>query len=386
MASETQANYSCPICYEIFSDPVILSCSHSFCRTCWRRCWAEDIKHHCPVCKTRCFESEPPRNLALKNLCEDFLAERAQRASAGAEPLCSLHAEKFKLFCLDDQQPLCVVCMHSEKHRNHSIKPIDEAARDYKHGLQDSLEALRKKLEPFNDVKREFDQTGNYTELQAQDTERQIKDVFSKLQQFLQREERVRVDKLREEKQMYCERLKLTKTTSNTQVAALSATITATEEALRSEDLRFLQNYKTTAERVNQPLPDAPEPIPALLDTAKHLNNLTSVVLDKMKKEIVTSNFKVLQPTTNTEPLGYGSRYRETTDYCNTFSNASRNRLSLAQPTRSETPGPHHGGYGLGNRLGRAVSTQRLNTPFDPEPAPGLLKKKTKSCWSLAET
>ena len=176
MASQTQANYSCPICYEIFRDPVLLSCTHSFCEACWQRCWTEDRAHKCPVCRTRSWQSDPPRNLALKAVCEDFLAVRAQRASGGAEPLCFMHAETLKLFCLDDRQPVCVVCMHSEIHTNHSVRPIDEAARDYKCGLQYSLDDLREKLELFNDVKRNFDQTENDIELQNTDTERQIKE------------------------------------------------------------------------------------------------------------------------------------------------------------------------------------------------------------------
>uniref|UniRef100_A0A4W6CG05 RING-type domain-containing protein n=1 Tax=Lates calcarifer TaxID=8187 RepID=A0A4W6CG05_LATCA len=81
----------CLVCQDIFKDPVILSCSHSFCKDCLHSWWTENIFQECP-----------PSNLALKNLCESFLQERDQRSS---EALCSLHSEKLKLFCLDHQQP-----------------------------------------------------------------------------------------------------------------------------------------------------------------------------------------------------------------------------------------------------------------------------------------
>ncbi|KAF3855659.1 hypothetical protein F7725_016382 [Dissostichus mawsoni] len=75
----------------------------------------------------------PPCNLALKNLCETFLLERDQRSP---EALCSLHSEKLRLFCLDHQQPVCLVCRDSRTHTNHRFRPIDEAAQDLREELQ----------------------------------------------------------------------------------------------------------------------------------------------------------------------------------------------------------------------------------------------------------
>uniref|UniRef100_A0AAZ1XG82 RING-type domain-containing protein n=1 Tax=Oreochromis aureus TaxID=47969 RepID=A0AAZ1XG82_OREAU len=103
----SEEDLCCPVCQEVFRDPVLLSCSHSFCKDCLKRWWRERPTHECPVCNRRSSKEEPPLNQALKNLCESFLQERDQRAS---EALCSLHSEKLKLFCLDHQQPVCVVC------------------------------------------------------------------------------------------------------------------------------------------------------------------------------------------------------------------------------------------------------------------------------------
>ncbi|CAK6982825.1 E3 ubiquitin-protein ligase TRIM35-like, partial [Scomber scombrus] len=123
MASRSEEDLCCPVCHEVFRDPVVLSCSHSFCKDCLKSWWRQKPTRECPVCKRRSSKEEPPVSLVLKNLCESFLQDRDQRAS---EALCSLHSEKLKLFCLDHQQPVCVVCRDSEKHTNHRFKPIDE--------------------------------------------------------------------------------------------------------------------------------------------------------------------------------------------------------------------------------------------------------------------
>ena len=130
--SFAEEDFTCPVCFEIFKDPVLLSCSHSVCKACLQQFWDTKGSTECPVCRGTSSNDKPPLNLHLKNLCETFVQERSQKASAGSEVLCSLHSEKLKLFCLEDKQPVCFVCQTSKKHKNHSFCPIDEAALDCK--------------------------------------------------------------------------------------------------------------------------------------------------------------------------------------------------------------------------------------------------------------
>ncbi|XP_046701834.1 zinc-binding protein A33-like isoform X2 [Silurus meridionalis] len=60
--------------------------------------------------------------------------------------LCSQHSEKLNLFCLDDQQPVCLVCRDSRKHTNHKFRPVNEAVTDLKEELKTALNHLQEKL------------------------------------------------------------------------------------------------------------------------------------------------------------------------------------------------------------------------------------------------
>ena len=124
--SPSEDNISCPVCCDVFKDPVLLGCSHSFCKNCLQVLWKQGSQE-CPVCRGKSSTENPPCNRALKDLCEAFLQERAR-----SDVLCSLHSEKLKLFCQEDKQPICLVCQTSKKHKGHDCCPIEEAAVDHR--------------------------------------------------------------------------------------------------------------------------------------------------------------------------------------------------------------------------------------------------------------
>ncbi|XP_031435972.1 zinc-binding protein A33-like [Clupea harengus] len=292
MASKLEEDLSCPVCTDIFKDPVVLSCSHSFCKVCLQQFWGTKGSRECPVCRRRSSKDEPPTNLALKNLCETFLQERGQRGA-----LCSLHGDKLKLFCHDDQQLVCFLCRDSKLHRNHQFSPIAEAAVDRKEELKVKVDPLKEKLKAFEKVKLTYDETAKHIKTQAQHTEKQIKGEFEKLHQFLRDEEAARTASLREEEEQKSQMMKEKIEKMSREMSSLSDTIRAIEEKVGADDITFLQNYMSTVERAQCTLQDPERVSGALINVAKHLGNLKFRVWEKMQ-EIVQYTPVTLDPNT----------------------------------------------------------------------------------------
>uniref|UniRef100_A0A3Q2LCS9 Tripartite motif containing 4 n=1 Tax=Equus caballus TaxID=9796 RepID=A0A3Q2LCS9_HORSE len=129
-AEDLQEELTCSICLDYFEDPVSIECGHNFCRGCLHRSWAPGGRPFpCPECRQLSSPAALRPNWALARL-----TEKTRRRRQGPVPpgVCGRHWEPLRLFCEDDQRPVCLVCRESQEHQGHSMAPIDEAFESYR--------------------------------------------------------------------------------------------------------------------------------------------------------------------------------------------------------------------------------------------------------------
>ncbi|KAJ8013375.1 hypothetical protein DPEC_G00052620 [Dallia pectoralis] len=234
-SSPTELDLTCPVCRDIFRDPLVLRCSHNFCKTCLEKFWKNSQSQDCPLCRRRS-PNDPPTNVPLKIRCGNFLQER------------------------------------------------EEAVQDYKEEIQTSiLRPLQDNLKLHNKVKQTCVQTVGFNESQICHTERQIKQEFEMLHKFLRDEEAARIAALRTEEEQKSQMMKIKIGEMNTNISIISDMIRVVEKELEAENASFLKNFKDPKERTQYPLPDPQLVSGSLIDVAKHLGNLQFQLWEKMQ-------------------------------------------------------------------------------------------------------
>lgn len=133
MASSLEDDLSCAVCCELYQDPQLLSCGHTFCRQCLKKHWSVNTARTCPVCR-RVSPQEPVANLALRNTCESYQREKERQrkeTESGSDVRCPQHGEKVQFFCKTDNELVCSSCK-KENHRSHRVQLLAHAVRQHK--------------------------------------------------------------------------------------------------------------------------------------------------------------------------------------------------------------------------------------------------------------
>uniref|UniRef100_A0A8C8ZHA9 E3 ubiquitin-protein ligase TRIM17 n=1 Tax=Prolemur simus TaxID=1328070 RepID=A0A8C8ZHA9_PROSS len=268
LARKLKEEATCSICLDYFNDPVMTSCGHNFCRECIQMSWekAKGKKGRrrrkgsfaCPECR----ETSPHRNLRPNRLLTKVAEMARQHPGLQRQDLCRLHQEPLKLFCEDDQRPICVVCREAKEHRLHRARPLDEAAQDYKLKLEKDMEYLREEMSKTGNLQAKEEQALDEWQNKVRRRRERIVLEFAKVGLCLAEEERRLLQALKEEEEETASRLQESKALLAQQSHSLEMLLLQLEDWSQREPLQMLQDIKDPLGRYNSFSIRYPEVVP----------------------------------------------------------------------------------------------------------------------------
>ncbi|XP_062904084.1 zinc-binding protein A33-like [Mobula hypostoma] len=202
-----------------------------------------------PACRSEIREREVAVQNALSH--RDRTNDHQQESVGGDCPpqRCQKHQEPLKLYCKADKELLCVLCRGSNEHTNHDVVVAQEAVQEFKERLKALLRPLQNRKNECKTSKRSYEKTLTTIQERTNVAEKQVKETFDKLRQFLCKEERKALRKLKQEKKKKCQATKAKIEKITEEIASLSATIQELEQKLSEMDeVNFLRELPEAEE------------------------------------------------------------------------------------------------------------------------------------------
>ncbi|KAM9064653.1 E3 ubiquitin-protein ligase TRIM69 isoform X1 [Sarcophilus harrisii] len=182
----------CQLCHEWFTKPVMLTCSHNFCKACIEKSWRHHQKTVCPECLIPCQN----KNFIPNTVLERLVLRLKDMPLTQAQPQCPEHGENLKLFNKQEGKLACFQC--KDIRHSQEFMQINEAVQIYTGKLttkQTQVEASLKELQRLKGVQEEAICAHKENKLLLQQN---ISLEFLKLHQFLHNKEKELLDELLE--------------------------------------------------------------------------------------------------------------------------------------------------------------------------------------------
>ncbi|XP_034557392.1 importin subunit alpha-3 isoform X3 [Notolabrus celidotus] len=133
-----EEDLTCSVCYSLFADPRVLPCSHTFCKNCLENLLQVSTNHSiwrphrlplkCPNCRSVVELPLAGIEALPTNVCLRAIIEKYQTNSEPRPLLCEEHhRQPLNLYCIQDRQLICGLCLTVGDHQGHPIDDLQAA-------------------------------------------------------------------------------------------------------------------------------------------------------------------------------------------------------------------------------------------------------------------
>ncbi|XP_053537631.1 tripartite motif-containing protein 16 [Ictalurus punctatus] len=296
-----QDQFSCPICLDLLKDPVTILCGHTFCMVCINGCWdQEDQKgvYSCPQCKET-FTPRPvvSKNAVLAEVMEKLMIEHQARRPAHCstvteecdictgkkskaiksclvclasfcethlqphykspafkkhklveasrrlqEQICSQHDKLLEVYCCNDQQCICMLCM-LDTHKGHDTVSAAEASAEKKKQLLKTQRKCQQRILDREKEHQELSEAVEFYERSAQKAVQESERIFTELIRSIERRRCEVTALIRAQEKAAVSRAEEVMKQLEQEIAEMKRRDSELEELSHTDPIHFLQSF-----------------------------------------------------------------------------------------------------------------------------------------------
>ncbi|XP_031157014.1 E3 ubiquitin-protein ligase TRIM39-like [Sander lucioperca] len=312
---QSEDQFLCSICLDVFTDPVSTPCGHNFCKNCITEHWNTSDQELCPLCK-KVFNTRPELhvNTFISEMVAQFRQSAQQKASSSSseqqvskpgevpcdvctgtklkalksclvclvsyceihlEPhltasrlkrhqlidpvenlegrMCTEHNKPLELFCKNDQTCVCMLCSVLD-HKMHDVVPLK---KEYE-GKKTELGKTEAEIQQMIQKRRlKIQEIKHSVDLSEEDADREIAEgvqVFTSLKESVERGLNELINTIKEKQKTTEKQAEAFIKELEQEISELMKRSTEVEQVLRSEDhLHLLQSVQSL--NIQQPPP-----------------------------------------------------------------------------------------------------------------------------------
>ncbi|XP_074487543.1 E3 ubiquitin/ISG15 ligase TRIM25-like [Sebastes fasciatus] len=355
---QSEDQFLCSICLDVFTDPVAIPCGHNFCKNCINEHWNTSDRCQCPMCK-KVFNTRPELhvNTFISEMVVQFRQSAQQKASSSSseqqvskpgevpcdfcpgtklkalksclvclasycethlEPhltasrlkrhqlidpvenledrMCTKHDKPLELFCKTDLTCICMLC-HVLDHKMHDVVPLKE---EYE-GKKAELGKTEAEIQQMIQKRRlKIQEIKHSVDLSEEDADREIAEgvqVFTALKESVERGQANLIDTIKEKQKTTEKQAEAFIKELEQEISELTKRWTEIEQLKRSEDqLHLLQSVQSL--KAARPTKDWTEVSvrPSYEGTVgKAVAQLEGTLSKEMKKLVAEAELKRIQ-------------------------------------------------------------------------------------------
>ncbi|XP_074487479.1 E3 ubiquitin-protein ligase TRIM21-like isoform X3 [Sebastes fasciatus] len=354
---QSEDQFLCSICLDVFTDPVSTPCGHNFCKNCINKHWNTSDRCQCPMCK-EVFTTRPDLrvNTFISEMVVQFRQSAQQKTSSSSseqqvskpgevpcdvctgtklkalksclvclasycethlEPhltasrlkrhqlidpvenledrMCTKHDKPLELFCKTDQTCVCMLC-HVLDHKMHDVVPL----KDEYEGKKAELGKTEAEIQQMIQKRRlKIQEIKHSVDLSEEDADREIAEgvqVFTALKESVERGQANLINTIKEKQKTTEKRAEAFIKELEQEISELTKRRTEVEQLSRSEDqLHLLQSVQSL--KAPPPTKDWTEVSvrPSYEGTVRRAVFQLEETLSKDMKKLVTAELKRVQ-------------------------------------------------------------------------------------------